>query len=123
MKITIGDTELVSTQERKSDGTPMGPEKLSIADQPGVVRRELIGRTRIENEDVLPHSGVVSFGVSRIFPDVPAALAYMSKGLLAEETEGPLMFDDVVVFAKAAVAYRKAANVGCCVNVQYTIEG
>lgn len=123
MKITIGSTELVSGQARNSTGSPVGPENLTINDNPGVVRRELIGKTRVETADVRPHSGVVTFGVSRIFSSVDLALAYMSTTMLAEETEGELKFDNAVVFGKATVANRKAANVGCCVSVQYTIEG
>ena len=37
MKITLGDYELVSTQARNSTGSPVGPDKLTVNDTPGVV--------------------------------------------------------------------------------------
>lgn len=123
MKITIGSTELVSGQTRNSTGSPIGPDNLVIDDRPGIVIREYVGKTRIEPEDVKPHHGSASFGVTRTFASVAAALTYMSTTLLGEETEGALKFDSNVVFSKATVSNRKAANVGCTVVVNYTIEG
>lgn len=127
MKITLTNgttvTELVSTQARNSTGSPVGPDRLRITDIPGVVKRELIGKDRIEPEDVKVHSGMVTFDVHREFASVSAALTYVGVTLLAEPTEGVLKFDNNVVFSKACVTNRQAALVGCTVAVSYTIEG
>lgn len=132
MKITIGTTgnltELVSTQARNNTGSPVGPDKLRIADTPGIVKREYIGKDRIEPEDVKVHSGVCTFDVHREFASVGAALTYATVTLLNEQTEGALtVIDDDgnenLVFAKAAVTNRTAALVGCTVAVSYTVEG
>ena len=123
MKITIGSTELVSGQARNSTGSPVGPDKLTVNDSPGVVRREFIGKTRIEPEDVRPHSGTVSFDAHRTFATVDAALAYVGGTMLAEETQGAFKIGSNTVFAKATVTDRRAALVGCTVVVSYTIEG
>ena len=128
MKITIGDYELVSTQARKNDGSPVGPDKLKIVDNPGIVKREFVGKTRIEPEDVRVHSGVCTFDVHREFATVGEALEYATVTLLNEPTEGALaVVDDDgnenEVFAKACVANRTSAMIGCTVAVSYTIEG
>lgn len=123
MTITIGSTELVSGQTRNSTGSPVGPDKLTVDDTPGVVRREFIGKTRIEPEDVRPHSGSVSFEAHRTFASVDAALAYVGGTMLAEETQGAFKIGSNTVFAKASVTKRRAALVGCTVVVSYTIEG
>ena len=122
MKITLGDFELVSTQERNNDGDPVGPQNLRLSDMPGVVKREYIGKTRIEPEDVRVHSGSCTFDVHREFASVDLALAYVA-GIVNEPTEGALKFDSTTVFASAAVTSRVVANVGCSVAVSYTIEG
>lgn len=122
MKITIGDFELVSTQARNNTGSPVGPKNLRLSDQPGVVKREYIGKTRIEPEDVRVHSGSCVFDVHRKFATVEDALAYVA-GIINEPTEGALMFDSTTVFAKAAVTSRSVAHIGCSVAVSYTIEG
>ena len=127
MKITIGTTgnltELVSTQARNNTGSPVGPDKLRIADTPGIVKREYIGKERIEPEDVKVHSGVCTFDVHRTFATVEDALEYVGSTMLNEQTEGEFKIGDNVVFAKAAVTSRTAALVGCTVAISYTVEG
>lgn len=128
MKIKIGDYELVSTQARNNIGSPVGPDKLRLNDTPGIVKREFVGKTRIEPEDVRVHSGGATFDVHREFATVGAALTYATVTLLNEPTEGPLtVVDDDgnenEVFAKACVANRTAAMIGCTVAISYTIEG
>ena len=127
MKITIGKagnlTELVATQARNNTGSPVGPDKLRIADTPGVVKREFIGKDRIEPEDVKVHSGVCTFDVHREFASVEDALGYVGSTMLNELTEGEFKIGDNVVFAKAAVTNRTAALVGCTVAISYTVEG
>lgn len=128
MKITIGDYELVSTQARNDDGSPVGPDKLKIVDNPGIVKREFVGKTRIEPEDIRVHSGVCTFDVHREFDTVGEALEYSLVTLLNEPTEGALtVIDDDgnenEVFAKACVSNRTSALIGCTVAVSYTIEG
>ena len=122
MKITLGDYELVSTQARNNTGSPVGPNNLRLTDIPGVVKREYIGKTRIEPEDVKVHSGSCTFDVHREFATVADALAYVA-GIVNEPTEGALKFDTTEVFATAAVTSRSVAQVGCSVAVSYTIEG
>lgn len=122
MKITLGDYELVSTQERNNDGEPVGPANLRLSDAPGVVKREYIGETRIRPEDVRVHSGTCTFDVHREFATVALALEYVA-GIVNEPTEGALMFGENEVFENAAVTSRSVANVGCSVAVSYTIEG
>ena len=127
MKITIGTTgnltELVSTQARNNTGSPVGPDKLRIADTPGIVKREYIGKDRIEPEDVRVHSGVCTFDVHREFATVDDALEYVGSTMLNEHTEGEFKIGNNVVFAKAAVTNRTAALVGCTVAISYTVEG
>lgn len=127
MKITIGTTgsltELVSTQARNNTGSPVGPDKLRIADTPGIVKREYIGKDRIEPEDVKVHSGVCTFDVHREFASVDDALEYVGSTMLNEQTEGEFKIGNNVVFAKAAVTNRTAALVGCTVAISYTVEG
>lgn len=122
MKITLGDFELVSTQARNNTGAPVGPQNLRLSDMPGVVKREYIGKTRIEPEDVRVHSGSCTFDVHREFASVADALAYVA-GIVNEPTEGALMFDSNEVFSNAAVTSRVVVHVGCSVAVSYTIEG
>ena len=127
MKITIGTTgnltELVSTQARNNTGSPVGPDKLRIADTPGIVKREYIGKDRIEPEDVRVHSGVCTFDVHRTFATVEDALEYVGSTMLDERTEGEFKIGNNVVFATAAVTNRTAALVGCTVAISYKIEG
>lgn len=122
MKITLGDFELVSTQARNNTGAPVGPQNLRLSDMPGVVKREYIGKTRIEPEDVRVHSGSCTFDVHREFASVADALAYVA-GIVNEQVEGELKFDSTVVFDNAAVTSRVVVHVGCSVAVSYTIEG
>ena len=127
MKITIGTTgnltELVSTQARNNTGSPVGPDKLRIADTPGIVKREYIGKDRIEPEDVKVHSGVCTFDVHREFASVDDALEYVGSTMLNERTEGEFKIGNNVVFAKAGVSNRTVALVGCTVAISYTVEG
>ena len=71
-------------------------------------------------------SGSVTFGVTRTFATVDAALTYLKGAFLAEPSEGQLTFDDADVFGanhKSVVTQRTAALVGCTVAVNYSITG
>ena len=119
--------ELVKTQARNNDGDPVGPNNLRQSETPGIVKREYIGKTRIEPEDVRVHSGSITFDVHREFSTVDGALDYLVDRL-SDPTEGKLVFvkhDGTrrTVFEKAAVSTSSVANVGCSVAVSYTIEG
>lgn len=123
MTIAIGQTTLCAGDTRNTTGDPVGPGNLSIADSPGVIKREYVGAARIKCERVLCDSGSVTFTVSRVFASVADAVTYIGSTMLAEEVAGPLKFDGNVIFSDAAVTSRRASQVGCAVAVQYTIEG
>ena len=102
----------------------MGPSNLRIAETPGVAAREYVGADRVQPEHVRCDSGTLTFGVTRTFADMAAALAYISGTFLLEASEGQLKFDNTNVFgAKSVVTQRVAALVGCTVAVNYTIQG
>ena len=132
MKIVLvpaeGDSlELVSGQTRNNEGKPVGPHNLRQGETPGVVKREYIGKTRIEPEDVKVHSGSITFDVHREFATVDDALDYLVDRL-DEPTEGVLKFvksngTEKTVYAKAAITNSTVAQVGCSVAISYTIEG
>ena len=124
MTITLGSTTLCAGQARNSTGKPVGPNNLRIAETPGVAAREYVGADRVQPERVRCDSGTLTFGVTRTFADVAAALAYISGSFLSEASEGQLKFDNTNVFgAKSVVTQRVAALVGCTVAVNYTIQG
>ena len=127
MKITIGDLELVSGQERLVGfgnwGKGIGPSNLRMNDSPGVVMREYVGADRVQGEHVKCDHGTLTFDVERIFETPADALAYVGGAYLAETSEGALKFGTNTVFAQAAVTNRSVAVVGCAVAVSYTIEG
>ena len=127
MTITLGSTTLVAGQSRNSTGDPVGPSDLRMAVTPGVAMREYVGADRVEGEWVKCDSGVLTFGVTRIF-DTPAhAAAFALTGFGSEPREGALTATEggstVTIFAKCVITARESAQVGCAVATQYTIEG
>ena len=124
MTITLGSSTLCAGQARNSTGDPVGPSSLRIAESPGVVAREYVGADRVQPEHVRCDSGTLTFGVTRTFADVAAALTYISGAFLSEASEGQLKFDNTNGFgAKSVVTQRVAALVGCTVAINYTITG
>lgn len=123
MTIKIGNTTLVSGQERSANGSSTGPDNLRMNLAPGVAIREYVGADRVAGEHMKCDRGTVSFDVTRIYASVADALAYVRGAFLTEESEGALKFDSETVFAHAVVTSRSVAVVGCAVAVSYTIEG
>ncbi len=124
MTITLGSSTLCAGQARNSTGNPVGPSNLRIAESPGVAAREYVGADRVQPEHVRCDSGTLTFGVTRTFADVAAALTYISGAFLSEASEGQLKFDNTNVFgAKSVVTQRVATLVGCTVAINYTITG
>ena len=130
MTITLTNGNTVHTlcegDERNSAGGPVGPSDLRMAETPGAVLREYVGADRVEGEHVRCDSGSLTFGVTRTFATVDAALTYLKGAFLAEPSEGQLTFDDADVFGanhKSVVTQRTAALVGCTVAVNYSITG
>ena len=126
--LTDGSTEhtLCEGDVRNSTGGPVGPGGLRMAETPGAVLREYVGADRVEGEHVRCDSGSVSFGVTRTFATVAAALSYISGAYLAEPKKGVLKFGDNAVFGAghvSVVTQRTMALVGCTVAVNYTIQG
>ena len=120
---------LCAGDARNSGSTPnpMGPQNVRRAEKPGAVLREYVGADRVEGEWVKCDSGVLTFGVTRIF-DTPAhAAAFALTGFGSEPREGALTATEggstVTIFAKCVVTARESAQVGCAVATQYTIEG
>ena len=120
-------TVLVDGQERFVGegkwGKAVGPGNMRMSLSPGVVMREYVGADRVQGEHIKCDKGSVAFDVERIFETPADALKYICTDFLKEQSEGALMFDDDIVFAKAAVTSRISAIVGCAVAVSYTIEG
>ena len=108
---------LCAGDTRNSGATPapMGPQNVRRAEKPGAALREYVGADRVEGEWVKCDSGVLTFGVTRIF-DTPAHAAAFA----LTATEGG---STVTIFAKCVVTARESAQVGCAVATQYTIEG
>ena len=126
MTIKLGSTFLCKGQERNSTGDPVGPNNLRMQLAPGVAVREYVGADRVQPEHVRCDSGSLTFGVTRTFATVAAALTYLKGAFLAEPSEGQLTFDDTDVFGanhKSVVTQRTAALVGCTVAVNYSITG
>ena len=119
-------TTLCEGQTRNSTGSPVGPSNLRMQLSPGVAVREYVGADRVQPEHVRSDSGSVTFGVTRTFATVDAALAYLKGGFVSEASEGQLKFDDMDVFGanhKSVVTQRTAALVGCTVAISYSITG
>lgn len=118
---------LCAGDERKSDGTPMGPQNVRRAEKPGAVLREYVGEDRVKGEWVQCDSGVLSFGVTRIFATEKAAAEFALKGFGTEPREGTLEAvigeDTVTLFDRCVITSRESAQVGVAVATQYTIEG
>lgn len=126
MTITLDSTELCKGQTRNADGDAVGPRNLRVQLAPGVAVREFAGADRVQPEHVRSDSGTVSFGVTRTFGSVEAALGYIAGTFIGEASEGQLKFGDTDVFGenhKSAVTQRVAALVGRTVAVEYTITG
>lgn len=132
MTITLGNTTLCAGQARVTGtpsgnvGDPVGPSDLRMQLAPGVAIREYVGADRVQPEHVRSDSGSLTFGVTRTFATVAAALAYLKGDFLTEPSEGQLKFDDADVFGanhKSVVTQRTAALVGCTVAVNYSITG
>ena len=120
---------LCAGDARNSGSTPnpMGPQNVRRAEKPGAVLREYVGEDRVHGEWVKCDSGVLTFGVTRIF-DTPAhAAAFALTGFGSEPREGALTATEgeteVTIFAKCVITSRESAQVGCAVATQYTIEG
>lgn len=123
MEIKIGNTILCAGTARNSNGEPVGPDGLTVAEVPGIAKRDYIGADRTVNEHVKCNHGTVSFSVSRVFPSVDAALDYALSDIYEEEVEGAFTCGGRTVFEHAAVTNRQVSHVGCAVAVAYTIEG
>lgn len=126
MTITLGSTTLCAGQTRNSSGNPVGPNNLRMQLSPGVAVREYVGADRVNPEHVRCDSGSVTFGVTRTYADVVAALAYLAGDFLSEAKEGQLKFDNTNVFGSShnsVVVQRTAALVGCTVAINYSITG
>ena len=130
MTITLTNGNTVHTlcegDARNSTGGPVGPSDLRMAETPGAVLREYVGADRVEGEHVRCNSGSVSFGVTRTFATVDAALSYISGAYLAEPKKGVLKFGDAAVFGAdhvSVVTRRTMALDGCTAAVNYTIQG
>lgn len=124
MTITLGTSTLCAGDARASDGTPVGPGNLAMQISPGVEMRDFVGADRVQPEHVKCDHGVVSFGVTRTFATVAAALAWIADGFVTEASEGQLKFGGTAVFgAKSVVTRRSCAVVGCTIQVNYVIEG
>ena len=98
MTITLGNTTLCAGQARNSTGSPVGPRDLRMQLAPGVAIREYVGADRVQPEHVRSDSGSVTFGVTRTFATVDAALAYLKGDFISEPSEGQLKFDNADVF-------------------------
>ena len=123
MTITLGNTTLCAGQARNTTGSPVGPRDIRDNEFPGVVMREYVGADRVAGDHVGCDHGSVTFGVTRTYGTVAAATEYALVGHRAEDTVGPLKYDNTVIFENAAVTSRSIAQVGCTVVVNYTIEG
>lgn len=123
MQIKLGNTLLCAGTERNTDGEPVGPDGLTVAEAPGIAKRDYIGADRTLPELVRCNHGTANFSVTRIFPSVDAALDYALGTIYDEDTEGAFVCGGRTVFAHAAVTNRQVSHVGCAVAVGYTIEG
>ena len=117
-----------ATRNSGSTPSPMGPQNVRRAEKPGTAMREYVGADRVNGEWVKCDSGVLSFGVVRIF-DTPAHAAdFALTGFGTEPREGTLTATvgsgtPVTIFSKCVITSRESAQVGCAVATQYTIEG
>ena len=120
-------TTLCSDGTRSVNGAPVGPGNLSINETPGVEMREYVGADRIHGERVKCDSGVLSFGVTRIFDTAAHAAAFALTGFGTEPREGALTAevgsDTVTIFAHCVITSRESEQVGVAVHTRYTIEG
>lgn len=116
-----------STRNAGSSPSPMGPENVNRSERPGAAIREYVGADRIHGERVKCDSGVLSFGVTRIFDSAANAAAFALTGFGTEPREGALTAevgsDTVTIFAHCVITSRETAQVGVAVHTRYTIEG
>lgn len=123
MTITLGATTLCAGQTRSVNGAPVGPENFALSEAFGTVVHECVGAARVLAENSRPDAGTCSFGVTRTFPTVDAAVAYACGSIYGEATSGALKFGSLTVFARAALRNRSVSLVGCSVKVRYEITG
>ena len=123
--LCAGDTRNTGTSN--TPPSPMGPQNVRRAEKPGAVLREYVGADRAEGEWVKCDSGVLSFGVTRIFATPALAAAFALTGFDSEPREGTLTATvdgtTVTIFSKCVITSRESAQVGVAVATQYTIEG
>lgn len=116
-----------ATRNAGSSPSPMGPENVNRSEKPGAAIREYVGADRIHGERVKCDSGVLSFGVTRIFDTAAHAAAFALTGFDTEPREGALTAevgnDTVTIFAHCVITSRESAQVGVAVHTRYTIEG
>ena len=118
---------LCAGDTRNSTGSPMGPQNVRRAEKPGAVMREYVGADRVDAEWVQCDSGVLSFGVTRIFATEALAAAFALTGFGTEPREGSLTAtigeSTVTIFSHCTITSRETAQVGVAVATHYTIEG
>ena len=120
-----------STRNAGSSPSPMGPENVNRSEKPGAAIREYVGADRIHGERVKCDSGVLSFGVTRIFDTAAHAAAFALTGFGTEPREGALTAEvgsgagasTVTIFAHCVITSRESEQVGVAVHTRYTIEG
>lgn len=123
MTVTLGSTILCSDSARSTDGSPVGPDNIRIADRPGVRLSECVGAERVRPGAVACRSCTITFDATRIFASAADATAWCLKGYLLEPTVGAFAIDGETILSDAAVTARAMAQSGCAVSVSYTIEG
>lgn len=135
MTITLtpasGSAVILCAGDARNSGSspnPMGPQNVRRAEKPGAVLREYVGEDRVKGEWVKCDSGVLSFGVTRIFDTEAHAAAFALTGFGNEPREGTLTAtigsgSPITLFAHCVITSRESAQVGVAVATQYTIEG
>lgn len=134
MTITLtpasGSAVILCAGDARNSGSspnPMGPQNVRRGEKPGAVLREYVGADRVDGEWVKCDSGVLSFGVTRIFDTEAHAAAFALTGFGTEPREGALTAtignETITLFAHCVITSRESAQVGVAVATQYTIEG
>ena len=120
----VNVTTLCAGQTRNATGDPVGPRDLRIVEAPGVAAREYVGADRVEPEHIRCNSGTISFGVTRTYASVAAALTYITTTMWSEDVAGQLKFDDTAIFgARSCITQRSVVLDGASVHLAYTIVG
>lgn len=134
MTITLtpasGSAVILCAGDARNSGSspnPMGPQNVRRGEKPGAVLREYVGADRVNGEWVKCDSGVISFGVTRIFDTEAHAADFALTGFGTEPREGALTAtignETITLFAHCVITSRESAQVGVAVATQYTIEG